>query len=154
MKSWFGLRVIADTKNPGEFQRHPYVAVRSQETGRDRLETLALTGRCKDFSVDWGLNSGPLKAKLKYGPLTRLLWREEKNDAPRTSPARSPTTTPVIPRGAKGWSRNRHPTAHGAASTRTAGREVPSRPGSSLQPRRAQGRAAGCRASESWVQVG
>ncbi len=39
----------------------------------DRLfgETPLLAGRCKDFSADRGLDSGPLKAKLwdEFGPL-------------------------------------------------------------------------------------
>ena len=65
-------------------------------TQASRAETKELNGdklfeetpllRCKDFSADRGLDSGPFKAKLwdRYGirPLidTRLMWREEKND--------------------------------------------------------------------------
>ena len=79
----------------------------TKELDGDKLETPLL--RCKDFSADRGLDSGPLKAKLwdRYGirPLidTRLMWREEKNDTTRTNPSsdRSSTTTSTIRREAR-----------------------------------------------------
>ena len=94
VKSWFGfgLHVIADTRYeiPVDFSVTQASRAETKELDAmvDRLfeETPELAGRCKDFSADRGLDSGPIKAKLwdehRIRPLidTRLMWREEKKD--------------------------------------------------------------------------
>ena len=76
----------------------------TKELNGDKLETSLL--RCKDFSADRGLDSGPFKAKLwdRYGirPLidTRLAGGKERHDPDK--PDRSSTTTST--REARCWS--------------------------------------------------
>ena len=92
VKSWFGygLHLIADThyEIPVAFRLTPasHSEVTELASMLDELfeETPSLAARCRDFSADRGLDSGPLKAKLwdehQIRPLidTRELWREEK----------------------------------------------------------------------------
>ena len=94
VKTWFGYRVhlIADTRYEipvaCEVTRASRSEVKQLETMTEELfeETPELAKRCRDFSADRGLDSGPVKAKLwdDYGirPLIepRQLWKEEKQE--------------------------------------------------------------------------
>ena len=82
--------MIADTKYeiPVAFSVTQASRAETKELNGDKLfeETSLLADRCKDFSADRGLDSGPLKAKLwdRYGirPLidTRLAGGKERYD--------------------------------------------------------------------------
>ena len=92
VKTWFGYRVhvIADTRYEipvaCEVTRASRSEVKQLEAMTEALfeETPELGKRCRDFSADRGLDSGPLKERLwdDYGirPLIepRQLWKEEK----------------------------------------------------------------------------
>ena len=94
IKTWFGYRVhlIADTRYEipvaCRVGRASQSEVKQLETMTEELfkETPELAKRCRDFSADRGLDSGPVKAKLwdDYGirPLIepRELWRDEKKE--------------------------------------------------------------------------
>ena len=94
IKTWFGYRVhlIADTRYEipvaCRVTRASQSEVKQLETMTEELfeETPELAKRCRDFSADRGLDSGPVKAKLwdDYGirPLIepRELWKEEKQE--------------------------------------------------------------------------
>ena len=94
VKTWFGYRVhlIADTRYEipvaCEVTRASRSEVKQLEAMSEALfeETPELAKRCRDFSADRGLDSGPVKAKLwdDYGirPLIepRQLWKEEKQE--------------------------------------------------------------------------
>lgn len=109
IKRWFGygLHLIADShyEIPVAFHVTPASHSESVElTGMiDELfeQSPALAERCKDFSADRGLDSGPLKARLwdeqAIRPLidTRELWREEKQ-APNYDPHQA-ITRPLNP---------------------------------------------------------
>ncbi len=109
IKSWFGYEVhlIADTRYEipvaCRVRRASQSEVKQLEAMTEELfeETPALAKRCRDFSADRGLDSGPVKAKLwdDYGirPLIepRELWKEEKKE-----PGYDPTqgiTRPLYP---------------------------------------------------------
>ena len=95
IKSWFGYRVhtIADTQYEipvaASVTRASVSEVKELERLSERLfeETPALAERCKEFSADRGLDSGPLKATLwdrhRIRPLidSRALWSAEKKQA-------------------------------------------------------------------------
>lgn len=109
VKTWFGygLHLIADTRYevPVDYRVTP--ASRSEvkeleamvEAGFEACPELAR--RCRDFSADRGLDSGPLKATLwdeyRVRPLIepRELWREEKA-MPDYDPTR-PITRALFP---------------------------------------------------------
>ena len=94
VKTWFGYRVhlIADTRYEipvaCEVTRASRSEVKQLEAMTEALfeETPELGKRCRDFSADRGLDSGPLKERLweDYGirPLIepRELWKEEKKE--------------------------------------------------------------------------
>ena len=94
IKTWFGYRVhlIADTRYEipvaCRVRRASQSEVKQLEAMTEELfeETPELAERCRDFSADRGLDSGPVKAKLwdDYGirPLIepRELWQEEKKE--------------------------------------------------------------------------
>ena len=109
IKTWFGYQVhlIADTRYEipvaCRVRRASRSEVKQLESMTEELfeETPALAKRCRDFSADRGLDSGPVKAKLwdDYGirPLIepRELWKEEKKE-----PGYDPTqgiTRPLYP---------------------------------------------------------
>ena len=95
IKTWFGYRVhtIADTQYEipvaASVTRAWVSEVKELERLSERLfeETPALAERCKEFSADRGLDSGPPKATLwdrhRIRPLidSRALWSAEKKQA-------------------------------------------------------------------------
>ena len=86
------MHLIADTRyeDPGGLRGDAGLAVGGEAAGGDDgglgEETPELGKRCRDFSADRGLDSGPLKERLweDYGirPLIepRELWKEEKKE--------------------------------------------------------------------------
>ncbi len=109
IKTWFGYQVhlIADTRYEipvaCRVRRASQSEVKQLEAMTEELfeETPELAKRCRDFSADRGLDSGPVKAKLwdDYGirPLIepRELWQDEKKE-----PGYNPTqviTRPLYP---------------------------------------------------------
>ena len=67
MKSWFGYGLHAGTKYeiPVAFSVTQASRAETKELNGDKLETPLL--RCKDFSADRGLDSGPAKLWDRYG---------------------------------------------------------------------------------------
>ena len=109
VKTWFGYRVhtIADTQYEipvaASVTRASVSEVKELERLSERLfeETPALAERCKEFSADRGLDSGPLRATLwdqhRIRPLidSRALWSAEKKQA-GYDPAK-PISRPLFP---------------------------------------------------------
>lgn len=108
VKSWFGygLHLMADThyELPVAFRITP--ASHSEQTElkgmiEEHFASDELSSRCRDFSADRGLDSGPIKAMLwdeyQVRPLidTREMWREEKQ-WPDYDPTQ-PITRPLHP---------------------------------------------------------
>ena len=109
VKTWFGYRVhvIADTRYEIPVACRVTRASRSEVKQLEAMsealfeETPQLGKRCRDFSADRGLDSGPLKESLwdDYGirPLIepRELWKEEKKE-PGYDPGKA-ITRPLYP---------------------------------------------------------